>query len=254
MKTQKWIRDLEKKIDDEDPLKLLATIMEELPVPVHPIYGLYSVEEHDLEAKVLPQQLLEEYTFAEINLLEELLPKLYKRTEEEAGYFAESFVMTYTMALFERQVLTDFGGVAPYDVGIPMNILVEYDGDMTYEDKVDMTLGCATRFSQRAIQKFAQAGVSGFELDSRGFMAVDSTKVPDEIHFFLGFLKANADRMNGVVKDIHEGADMEELRSESIEEHLATFVDIPEDYKQTGMFDLDDDPDSDNNDDEVVRW
>lgn len=253
-----WIYEMENEMqeDDYDSFELLSRIIEELPMPLHPIYGLYCVETQPKQPTILPDILLDNYSMVDIFRLDKLLETCYSDIRQR-GIFPESFVMTYTMMLFERKVVQDYGDGSLMPKEGPMTIhhslLIPYHLDATHKEMVDITLGCARRVSQRAVQTFAQVNVKGFATDPRGFISIDGEIVPDDIQFFLNFLADNTEEMGGI-KQQKDGRPLEELIEEGIQEHMETFVDIPEDYKATTMFELDVDPDSEENNDEVVKW
>lgn len=254
-----WIHEIVKEMqegEDPDTIEIMIRIIEELPMPLHPIYGIYAMEPQPKQPNTIPDILLNNYSMIDIFTLEKLIQTCYSDIRHR-GYFPESLVMTCTMMLFERKVVVDYGdgSLMPKDgpMTVHTSLLVPYHLDATHEEMVDITLGCARRVSQRAVQTFAQVNVKGFATDPRGFVSIDGEVVPDEIQFFLNFLADNTEEMGGI-KQQKDGRPLEELIEEGIQEHMETFVAVPEDYKNTSMFELDVDPDSEENNDEVVRW
>jgi len=230
-------------------------------LPLDPVEGMFIIKHNKSEPNVLHDSIAETLTMTQVRRVHLLIDTAYEMIRQE-GTYPESFVMHYSTRLYENAVIhAHTGHSIPADEMLikTMVAIIEEGLPKTYSKQVAFDIAFETKLacSQLTLQNFAKAGVSGFILDSRGFVAIDEEHIPKECEQFLAFLSHHLDEMGGRARAKAKGEDSEKL----IEEEIAKIMDedegerfIPPSYRRHFEVGEDMDPDSDENDDEVVRW
>lgn len=237
-----------------EAMDCLMGIMVEYEMALHPITGLYvRPPEHSSLPKQIAHEWIERWGWPKIVQIDSALTVCYNIIREN-GVHPESFVCLFGSRLFAKICIVNYGTnheevnrINKNAVSVPHRLLVPYDEDT---DLQEMVMRLAVEDAHRTVQGFGMCGVSGFELDGRGFLVLDAQKVPDEMEGFIDFLSENVEEMQGVEAVWH--SDSGKTKEEVIDIGIQAIMD--EDEGNWSHRNESIDPDSDDNDDEVVRW
>ena len=239
----------------------LMKTLHSIGLPLDPVEGMFIMKGHKSEPNVLHGVIATTLTMTQVRRIHLLIDRAYELIRGQGAY-PESFVMHYSTRLYENAVMQAHNGegipeeemliqsmVAKIEEGQPTTYDKHFAFDIAFETK----LAC----SQLTLQNFAKAGIRGFMLDSRGFVAIDEEHIPQECEQFVAFLHHNLDAMGGRARAKKKGEDSEPYIEEEItkimeEDEGGKFM--PTAYQRHFVNEAEIDPDSDENDDEVVRW
>lgn len=239
-----------------EAIDCMMGIMVEYELALHPITAMYVCPpEHPSLPKQLSNVWIERLGWRKILQIDETLIDCY-RIVRDNGIHPESFVTLFGSRLFANICVANYGRnqqeverLQGRPISVPHRLLVPYDEDTNLEQ---MVLDLAIIDAQRTVQQFGMCGVQGFDLDGRGFLVLDAQKAPEDMNGFIEFLAENVEEMQGVkaVWDAENGDSKEELIDMSIQ----AIMDEDDGRWMDREGDKEMDPDSDDNDDGVVRW
>lgn len=237
-----------------EAIDCMMGLMVEYQLALHPVTGIYvRPAEHPSLPKQIAHEWITQWGWRKIAQIDSTLADCYEIVREN-GIHPESFVTIFGSRLFAKICVANYGtnteemeriGTRP--VSVPHRLLVPYDEDTNLQE---MIMQLAVEDAHRTVQQFGMCGVRGFDLDGRGFLVLDAQKVPDEMEGFVDFLSENVEVMQGVEAVWHE--DSGKTKEEVIDIGIQAIMD--EDEGNWQHRDENIDPDSDDNDDEVVRW
>ena len=237
-----------------DSLDYIMGLMVEYQLPLSPIHGFAMIgSEHSSLPHRISNRIFERFGVKMVAKMVAALSLAYENIRE-GGYHPESFTALFGSRLFAKITTSLYGTnethmkrVAATNITIPSSALIPYDEDT---DLDSMVQEITAKDAQQSVQTLAMCGVPGFTLDGRGFIVLDASAVPEPMDNFVAFLAENVDLMGGreTYLEIGSGEDKDALIDAEIESIMM------EDKGETPSLFDDIDPDSDENDDEVVRW
>jgi len=267
---KEWIDELVSSYDDgmKDKrtaygyLVQLMQTLHHIGLPLDPVDGLFIMKTNRNEPNVLHSAIADALSMTQIRQVHLLIDRAYEMIRNEDNVYPESFIMHYSTRLYENAVITSHTGESIPDEELlirPMVAQIVEGEPKTYDKQTALDIAFETKLacSQLTLQNFAKAGISGFILDARGFVAIDEEHIPKECEQFLAFLHENLGPMGGRARHRPKGEDAEPY----IEEEIAKIMEedegkrfMPTAFQRHFENEAEIDPDSDENDDEVVRW